>query len=477
MFRRNTFLRILPRGLPLLLALSGFPAARAELLYFVKGGQVQAPADVKDGRVLIETPIGTYEFLETDFLKIVPGGCPEREWGPKRDAALKAGAEARATAAWWAIENGLIPESVEMLRSAHAADPGHQPTARLVALLDQLNRPCDDPDTDRLCRALGLPCEVARGPHVLLLHQQGPAEAKARVDLLERVVMAYYLVLSAQGIELEVPRRRLVSVYLRDRQDYLAFLQSQHAGAFRSTLGYYHPTFRAVIAFDERTTGRPQAARDAADRHLSESPSGGDRKATARSAGTPDPRRRDLNRRRFLAEMEQIARDHGTAAHEMVHLLVHESGLCTRPGEFPLWFHEGFAAQFEVVRGGRWAGVGRAHDLRLPDWRALPPPPDLSSLVRDAGFGHGYRRDLYAKSWSLVYFLRKTRPREFLTFLDLLRLPTPAPDPDDPDRLESLFRSSFGMDLRSLESEWHKYMFKIQTPTEENAVPVLPFPG
>ena len=90
---------------------------------------------------------------------------------------------------------------------------------------------------------------------------------------------------------------------------------------------------------------------------------------------------------------------------------------------FPYWLHEGFAAQFELIRGGRWAGISRANDLRLPDWRGLQPAARLERLVRDADFGRGYQRDLYAQAWALVYYLRTRHPDEFLTFLDLLRNP------------------------------------------------------
>ena len=83
------------------------------------------------------------------------------------------------------------------------------------------------------------------------------------------------------------------------------------------------------------------------------------------------------------------------------------------------------AAQFEVIRGGRWAGISRAHDLRLPDWRRIQSPLRLERLVRDAGFGRGYQRDLYAQAWALVYYLRTQHPQQFLTFIDLLRSPDP----------------------------------------------------
>ena len=455
---------ITTRWTPILLALAAmiFPRpGHAEWLYFAIGGQVQAPILRQNGRILVETPTDRYTFRENDFRRIVPGGCPDQEWKARREAAVAAGADRQFAAAWWALENGLIAESVALLRAAHATDPRYEPTARLVKTLDRLERPVSDPETGSLGRALGVACEVERGPHVLLLHQHDPVEARARVDLLERVTTAYYLVLAAHGLDLAVPDHRLVSVYFRNQPDYLAFLESQGANAFRTTLGYYHPNFRAVVTFDPRPIGKSKAGRGRFSTPSSESP-GNPQGASVDRVGD------DLERRRLLSDLETCARFDGTAAHEMIHLLVIASGLAPDPGDFPLWVHEGFAAQFEVVRGGRWAGVGRAHDLRLPDWRSARSTASLERLIRDSGFGHGYRRALYAHSWSLVYFLQKTRPREFFVFLDLLRLPAPESQKADPARFESTFRSVFGDDLPALETEWHAFIDAIKTPLEEN---------
>lgn len=435
--RRNR-LGDLALGLAVLTGLSQLRPSRADWLYFARGGQVQAPVSRHEGRIVVDTPANRYSFQERDVLKIVPGGCPAKDWVPRRDAAMLGGADRRFAAAWWALENGLIPEAVSMLRSAHAADPSHPPTSRLVATLDRLGRACDDPETVPLRQALGVDLEVERGPHVLLLHQHDPAEARSRVDLLERVTTAYYLVLASEGFDLKTPSRRFVSVYLRGPKDYRAFLNSQGLSTFGTTQGYFHPTFRAVITY---ATPEPSASK---------------------------ARLGDLERLRLLVDLDSRARSDGTAAHEMIHLLVTESGLAPDAGDFPHWLHEGFAAQFEVVRGGRWAGVGRAHDLRLPDWRTSSTRPGLNFLIRDAGFGHGYRCDLYARSWALVYFLRHTRPREFSAFLDLLRLPGPDRAEAAPSRFEDAFRSAFGADLLALEAEWVAFMAAIRTPTEEN---------
>ena len=153
----------------------------------------------------------------------------------------------------------------------------------------------------------------------------------------------------------------------------------------------------------------------------------------------------------MLLDLDRRSIDLGTAAHEMIHQLAADSGLVPRHDAFPDWLHEGLAAQFEVIRGGRWSGISRAHDLRLPDWRKLQSPLPLERLVRDAGFGHGYQRDLYAQAWALVYYLRTRHPQR------IPHVPRPLARPEsgeaEPpatargDRVFGAFQRAFGSDL------------------------------
>jgi hypothetical protein len=331
--------------------------ARAELVYFKQGGRAQLNATpAGDGTIRLELPDGPVLFAATDFRKIIPGHCPERTLEARlRDAQAEGGGD-RFGLAWWALEHGLTPQAETLLRAAHLADPGQPAVARMVAALDRLDapgsRPDPGPELDAIYEALGGSFDAVRGPHVLLLHQRTAAEAAERLDLLERVVRTYYLWFAAQGLELPVPGQRLVSAWFAEQRDYLAFLHAEGADVFRTTLGYYHPTLQAVVTFDVRSA--PALAVGSA-------------RALARLPLSQGER--DLARRRVLFETDRRSVELGTAVHEMVHLLVARSGLEPDLGAFPLWLHEGLAAQFEVVRGGRWAGFGRAHDLRLPEWR------------------------------------------------------------------------------------------------------------
>ncbi len=474
------------------------PTVRSELIYFRKGGEAQLPATIDADRVVLNLPEGKLELARDDIRKFVPGFWPASEWEPRRQKARSAGLDARFAAVWWAIENGLTAEVAGELRELHKLGPKNRPISRMAAVLDQLDQPCPDPEFDRFQKALKIETRLARGPHVIVLHQHSDAEADERVALLERVISGYYLVFAAQGIELTVPRRRLVSAWFADQKDYLNFLRSEDAMAFATTRGYFHPTWNAVVAYDARSGDPQRSARDKLANRRDELRRYGERveQAPARSRIkiklADEPARTvarseartllaridgEITCETMLLDLDWRSIDLGTAAHEMIHQLVVESGLVSGHDQFPVWLHEGLAAQFEVIRGGRWAGISRGHDLRLPDWRRLDDPLRLERLVRDAGFGRGYQRDLYAQAWALVYFLRTQRPGQFLTFIDLLRGPTlegESAKTSTGDRTFDAFRRAFGTDLARVEGDWRLFMKTVQTPLERHAPPANP---
>ena len=118
-------------------------ASRADLVYFRKGGDAQLPATVAGDRIVLVMPEGgKVELFREDIVKRVPGFWPASEWASRRREARPGGFAARYAAVWWAIENGLTMEVAAELRELHAMDPKHGPTARMVALLDRLDRPC-----------------------------------------------------------------------------------------------------------------------------------------------------------------------------------------------------------------------------------------------------------------------------------------------------------------------------------------------
>ncbi len=460
--------------------------ARADLIYFREGGRIQAPATMEGGAVVIRLSGERYEFAPEDLAKRVPGYVPAEEWPARREAAAGKGPGVRFAAAWWALENGLVDEAAAELRAIHAVAPTHEPTRRMVAVLDDLAAPREDPDLGPFRQALGVATKVARGPQVVLLHQHSEDEAAERVAFIGRVVTAYHLLFAASGVPLTTPHHRLVVAWFADRDDYRAFLNAHDAQAFAPTRGYFHPTWNAVVMYDDRSDERHRGEREALVKRredaatLREGLQGlpqagririaltGRRPQTVGKAdglALADALDRDVRRGELLLESDRLAYDLGITAHELVHLLAADSGLNPRHDAFPFWLQEGLAMQFEVVRGGRWAGIGRPHDIRLPDWRRIRPAPALEPLLRDKGFGRGYSRDPYAEAWALVYFLRARRGDQFLKFLDLLRIPRGG---SEPSGYLNTFHRVFGDTASDLEIEWLQYLATTRTSLESH---------
>ena len=116
---------------------------------------------VEGNRLVLDLPGGKLELLREDVVKRVPGFWPADEWESRRREA-RGGFAARYAAAWWAIENGLTTEAVAEVRELHALDPKQGPTARMVAVLDRLDRPC--PNRIRRFRAaLGIEAKSRAG--------------------------------------------------------------------------------------------------------------------------------------------------------------------------------------------------------------------------------------------------------------------------------------------------------------------------
>ncbi|WP_435010386.1 DUF1570 domain-containing protein [Tundrisphaera lichenicola] len=435
-------------GLLALLAIGA--VARGELVYFTRGGQAQLPAVVEGDSVRLDTPMGPQTFPLRDFLAILPDPDSGVEAsGSPVNPTTHGTPESRFASFWRSLEDGQTSKAITILQEDRNDGSSHGPTRRALAALDQLALPCPDPDLKPLqARLRALRFRELRGDHVLLLHQGADAEARERLDLLEQVVSTFYLSLAAQGIELDPLRERIVSLWFHDRVDYRAFLTRSEAEPFLETQGYYHPILRLVVAYDTRSSQAQRSGRRAI--------------ANRRKEGESES---ELARQELLLDLEWRATDLGIAAHETIHQLAVSGGLTPRLDDFPNWLHEGFAAQFEVVRGGRWAGVGRVHDLRLPDWRTIRPRPRLAPLLHDVGMTSGYRRDGYAESWALVFFLRKTRPDQFRVFLDLLRSPSPGTSVR-PDRAIDAFRAAFGPDLVEMERAWREYLDGLETPLE-----------
>lgn len=421
-------------------------SACADELEFAAGGRVELGAVIDGETVRLSTPEGEYVFARTDFKSVRLTDWPQREWAGRREAALRGGADARCAAALWALERGMVDEAVELIRAARATGESHAMASRLETVVLVLAEECADPDLGDMEALLRGRFQVERSPHLILWHQAEPEEARSRLAMLENVLAGFYLEFGRLGIPLDAPKRRLPMIWFAQKSAYLGYLDQEGAGAFRSTRGYHHPTRGLVACYDarsdeEQVRGRAEVTerrKELAEleRRIERMPAGarlglGIRGARQRALTAEEARselarlRRDVDRQQLLLDQAWHRLDRATAAHELVHQLVHVSRLAPRYEYFPIWLHEGLAMQFEATRGGEWGGLGMKAGFRWADWRG-GSGGGLAALLRDEGLQHGYQRDAYARAWGWVYYLRVHRPEAWVSLLDRLRTPDAA---------------------------------------------------
>jgi hypothetical protein len=293
--------------------------------------------------------------------------------------------------------------------------------------------PSDPPNLDAIRAKLPSALRASRSDSIVLLHQGADPEAESWLRELERVVRAFDAEMARLGVEIDPRADRLVLARLDRRADYLDFLDREGAAAYRLSQGYFHPSDGFVVV--AARAGEPAIARQL--RELDD-------------AG----QRTELDALRA----ENLRRDLGTAAHEMIHTLVRAAGLAPRVASWPRWLHEGLAMQFEVVRDGVWAGLppDTPNPTRADVWRGLDPKPRLVPLVRDEGFAVGYQPARYAAAWALVTWLRVEHPDALGALIRSLETPTSRTSA--PRRAELWLRDRLGPDLAAAETRWHEFM-------------------
>jgi len=418
--------------------------SQGDILRFREGGEVVASATQQGAVVVIDTPMGEFRFPIGDFREVVATNDPRADWAAKVDEARRGDAAKKCATAIWALDHGLVPEAGAMIREAHEQDAGHQPSARMVAALDRLATPLPDPAMPKILRGLPVKHKIARGPHVVLVHQHSDADSSERVAILETIVEAYALHFASLGLDLASPRERLASMWFARKADYLAFLRAEGATSFLNTRGYHDAVRNMVVAYDcrddparlrARTEGLEARAELAAFASKVDAiPAAGRARVTLRgkphSVDRGSAREllsalgRELDRRDIVLELGRREIDWGVAAHETIHQLVAVTRLAPQHNSFPSALSEGLAMQFEAISGGRWAGLAGVPTFRLRDYRALKGPPGLASTIGDSKFGPGYNPDTYARAWATIRYLRTDRPEAFVSLIDRLRSPS-----------------------------------------------------
>ncbi len=273
--------------------------------------------------------------------------------------------------------------------------------------------------------------------HFVVCYNTSDVYAYWNAELYEKLYKGFYRFWKEKGVELNAPRFPLVALIFETQADYIQFAAKEFAGA-QNTIGYYHQSTNRLASYD--LTGiqglippKAQVMRTELINQIVSRPEG----------------------ERLIA----------TIIHEVCHQLSFNSGLQVRLGDNPLWVSEGLATFFEtpdLSSQNGWGGIGKLNKHNYVNLANYLPSRTNESLelllLDDNRLRNGdTMASSYAEAWGLTYYLLKSKPKQFASYLESLRKKPPGSRSNPKERIE-LFRECFGEDLKKIDRDFIRLM-------------------
>ncbi len=321
-----------------------------------------------------------------------------------------------------------------------------QPTEQMKTVQD--DRPFSplsrEEMASQLLRVLPGGFQVHETANYLVFYNTSKPYAQWCGALLERLFSGFLNYWQRRGLAVAKPEFPLVAIVFAERKSYEEFSRPELGEAAPSIVAYYSLMTNRMTMYD--LTGLEQFA----------------------SAGATGARLGASQINQLLARPE-AERTVATIIHEATHQMAFNCGLHQRLSDCPLWVSEGIAIYFEtpdLTSTKGWRSIGAINRPRLAQFYTYlknRPPDSLRSLIeKDDRFRHPQTGlDAYAEAWALTYFLLKQRPKEYVKYLQQISRKKPLVW-DSPQRRLQEFQSTFGQDLHALDTEFLRFMTKLQ---------------
>ena len=283
--------------------------------------------------------------------------------------------------------------------------------------------------------------------HYIICFNTVPEYAKWVGALLERLHRAYYAYWGKRRGDLQAVTKPLVVVVHKNQVSFKKYVEGDLGASSEYIPGYYSQESNRINLYDlSRLTERQEKM--------------------VIQGSRPGSPAQQISR---VLNHPTAERNVATIVHEGTHQLCFNSGMIRRLSYTPLWLSEGMAIYFEtpdLSHATGWTAVGRVNQYNLKYFRYLVQNRQLLELKALLGSDEVFRssetvRAAYAQSWALNYFLQKTRPEEYRSFVKMQRLHVPLSEVSE-DRRLSMFISVFGGGLTQLENEFLNYMKQLK---------------
>lgn len=269
----------------------------------------------------------------------------------------------------------------------------------------------------RLKEELPAGFEVFRTAHYIIGYNSSEAYARRVGSLYEQLYRGFYAYWKNQQWKLPEPKYPLVSLVLKDREDFVKFAGAEIGDTAQSVIGYYHLGTNRMTTYN----------------------------------------------------VPNFERNVATIIHEATHQLCYNCEMQQRYADNPMWVSEGLATYFEAPdrrNPRKWRGIGRVNQVNLARWKKYLPNRPSESLATLLSDDMRYRSSAtaeaaYAEGWALSYFLIKTKRKQYVAYLRTLSQGKLASERTKHERIE-MFEKAFGMPLADLDQALVAYMRRLR---------------
>ena len=341
------------------------------------------------------------------------------------------------------IESGA-PDTLLLLRDDNRIQKiAAQDVRERVSLDEEFEFAAREKVVNSLRHEFGQQFSIHQTAHYIVCYNTTSVYAKWVGTLLERLHRAYYAYWGKRRGDLQPIPNPLVVIVHKNQKSFNQYVEGDLGASAEFIPGYYNQESNRINLYDlSRLTERQ-----------------GKLLAQGFRPGT------SVQQIRSVLDHPTAERNVATIIHEGTHQLCFNSGMIRRLSYTPLWLSEGVAIYFEAPdlnHSVGWSAVGSLNKYNLKHFQQLYQDGQLLKLEDLLSSDEVFRnsktvRAAYAQSWALNYFLQKTRPEQYRSFVKMQRLHIPLKEVPA-DRRLSMFTAVFGGGNSKLEQEFIRFI-------------------
>jgi hypothetical protein len=335
--------------------------------------------------------------------------------------------------------------------------------------LDMSEAPADTKLEKKLLKDLGESFKIKRTLHYSIFYDTSEEDVAIFEHAIERTFRSCGKFCMNLGLEIHLPKKKMISYFFNEFQDYSNMKEKLGAGkAEPSNTGFYLPKNNYSYFYNFRNTPEFKKMRDDAVAKLAD--------LGKQARGTKDPSQRrgieeEVKKARWLINRTNSfggGVTEETLQHEVAHQVLWNIGF-HNPKEFmtnPRWFAEGIAQLFEPVTDSKGGNIGIVNKERLRNYQQLAefnqliPVKDFISTMQP--FMRGDAGGLaYPQSWAMAHYLTRVKRAELKKYVELL-LKRSKKYKSSPEEEVEAFEKCFGKIDRKWEKKWKDWMKNVR---------------